>query len=692
VWSTQHEPISGAQVCAICASCDPTEIGAQHCVGTSDDGSFSLSGLPPMAYRVMASAPGFTAAFAEQGQSLSVDTAIARVGVDVVLDHDGVELSGHVLDATGGPVPGAKVKVVRWQRPPLVAQTETDAEGKFTAFVPAGDVTLNASAEGYASAGVFRVAPSRDIEIMLTPGASVRGVVVIGGDSTRPVVGAEVSATAVGWTTPIALTRTASDGSFVLNDLEPANYLLSATGAGFRGHAPGVLPVALAQQIQGVTISVRRAAQVSGRVVIGSSKRPCLEGSVTLGPRPPDVLLGSILKESLPPRDSERDARASFHAPIAANGSVAFDALPPARYFAAVNCRGHRQGDGPTLVEVDTKNVSGLEWRVDPGLGLVIRVVDDAKQPVPSAQVLLEWPTGAEGQSMTMPLSVDGKGETETPESLLPGVYRLQPGAGYTGDPLTVALKEGMGRVEAVLTVRGSAALAVSVKDSEGAPVDGLTVLVHAVDPEKRTVSGPSSARTRTAAAKGAGMYRAGSLSPGRYRVEVSDYVNPAIEVSTAPGRTNMLEAFAGRTTEVEVTLRRKAQISGLVSDARGAPASDIWVSVANEAALEKLDPGVRQLMPPARRVLTDTSGRFVLTGLDPSATYTVHAAEPDGSAERTLRDVLAGSETTLTLAASSAGSSKVSEAEGRSTSVEARGSPREQNAVAEGRTTTLGM
>jgi hypothetical protein len=334
------------------------------------------------------------------------------------------------------------------------------------------------------------------------------------------------------------------------------------------------------------------------------------------------------------------------------------------------------------FVNVEASDVSGLVWRAEPGLSLAIRVVDEAEQPVPAAQVWLEWPMRADGAAMTVPFIMDSEGRSETPASLLPGVYRLKPGQGQAGDPLAIELKEGMGRVEAVLKLPGSAAIAVAVRDSEGAAVDGLTVDAYAVDADASESQSAALAPGLRAAPKGAGMYRAGPLAPGRYRVEITDAVNPPVEVDALPGARRQLEVLAGRTTELRVILERTAQIRGLVVDDRGAPASDVWVTAANETALAKLDPALRQLMPPARRVLTEQGGRFVITGLDPKGTYSVQAEEPDGSASCTRSDVGAGSEVTLTLSERVDGGTPPSDGK------RASSSPRGE----EGRAAVLGM
>ena len=627
----------------MCSGCDPALRGAQRCVRTSDDGSFSLLELPPMAYRVAASAPGFAPAFAAGGEPLSVNAGSTRDDLEIVLRHSGVELTGRVLDATGGPVPGARVRFVRWQTPPIVAHTQTDAEGKFAAFVSEGAVTLTASAEGYSDATLYRVAPSSDVELMLVPAASILGTVVTADQTQRPVAGAEVSAVAIGRAINSAVATTAADGSFVLSGLDPANYQLAAAAPGLRGNSTRLVPVALAQTVRGVQIAVAHGAQLSGRVVVMPERKPCLEGNVELGPRIPEEFAPPSLRVAMPPADPKRDSLATFTARIAAGGEVHFDALPPARYFAAVDCHGYQPSSTHVTVDVGTNDISDVVWEVEPGLALALRVIDRRGQVVPHEQITVTAPR-LEGRAGRTDLFItDSEGNFETPAILDPGSYHIE-SFRHAAPALDLELKPGMGRVEATLRLSADAAIEIQAKNASGTPLDGLNVVAYAVG--SRPAEGAHAGQPEAsfpAVERGRGAYRLGSLSAGSYRVEITDGVNPPVEAST--------QLVEGQTRTIEVTLARQGQLSGYAYDSRGATIPDVWVSVISESARDKLDELTRRAMPPARRVLSDERGHFVVTGLDPSGSYTVSAEDASSNATGSISAARPGSEVKLELA-----------------------------------------
>jgi hypothetical protein len=111
-------------------------------------------------------------------------------------------VSGRVVDATGGPIPGAKVSLqfhelalARYQKTGKLpvsrapdAEWRADEEGRFEGLTPAGRLSLVASAEAYTEARVVTLAPVRDVLLVLAPGASVAGRVQRTDGS--PVIGA----------------------------------------------------------------------------------------------------------------------------------------------------------------------------------------------------------------------------------------------------------------------------------------------------------------------------------------------------------------------------------------------------------------------------------------------------------------------------------------------------------------------
>jgi protocatechuate 3,4-dioxygenase beta subunit len=630
------QPIGGAEVCALRAGSDPTALEAQHCVRSDHAGAFSFVELLPMAYRVSASAAGFTPALAEAGRLIAIAADSPHQALEIMLGRSGVELSGQVLDATGGSVPGARVRIVHWTSPPIVAHTEADADGRFSAFIARGSVSLTASADGYASASVSRVAPSSDIELMLTPAATVLGRVVTADESERPVAGAEVTITAERHAQAAASATTSADGSFELHGLEPGSYFIGASAPGYRGYAPDSLPIALGETVRDVKIAVVPGAQVSGRVEIVPERSPCLEGIVRLGSRPPENFIPPSLKASLPPADPKRDARGAYAAAIGAAGAVQLDAVPPGRYFAMVDCRGYQPLGANVVVEVGTEDSAGFVWEVERGLALAIKVVDGSSQPVPDAQVRLTWPATAGESARTMVIPMNGNGVFETPGNLDAGTYRIE-ALHYAADPLEIELMPGMGRVEALLRLRGTAAIVVKLKSAAGAAIDAAAVVARATPAQ-----GSERSSAFAAASQGLGVYRTGPLNAGHYAIEVTDGVNPPIELTTS--------VASGETREVELALDRSGWIGGHVADERGAALADAWVSVIDERANDRIDDMMRAFTAPARRALSDESGRFMLTGLDPSGTYTVSGSGPSGGESGSQSGIRPGVEIKLQL------------------------------------------
>jgi hypothetical protein len=128
---------------------EPPGTLAQVAITADDMGEFELSGLDPGPYWLSASA-GALAESERRPVTLQED---AKTGVVVLRMRDSVSVEGHVLSASGAPVPGATVVVRSFESPgPFYIPHRTDSEGHFSAQIPAGTRELNVSvaAPGFA--------------------------------------------------------------------------------------------------------------------------------------------------------------------------------------------------------------------------------------------------------------------------------------------------------------------------------------------------------------------------------------------------------------------------------------------------------------------------------------------------------------------------------------------------------------
>jgi protocatechuate 3,4-dioxygenase beta subunit len=623
-------------VCAICASCELTSTSAQFCTDARADGSYTLSGFGAVGYRISASAEGFAAGSANEGALVFLAPGESRTGQDITLSGPGAALAGQVLDAAGGPVVEANVRVVSWGALPIAIDVRSDQEGRFSLWTTPGRATLVAGADGYTSARAARTAPSDDVELVLTPAGSIEGIVVREIDGS-PVAGAKVQSLGANLS-PVSGVRSAysaADGRFVIEGLEPAQHLVTASAPGYAGRASQTVAVALGATVSGVRVVLSPVAQVSGVVIVGASGTPCKEGSVILGPPSPEMGLRPGAKIDVAAIAASR-APTTLHSPIGADGAVHFDAVPAGQYFATVQCQGHTFRDGPERLTVKQTDVSGLTWKVERGCGLAIQAVDGANKPLPGAEVLLDWPVPAgSGATPRMMLVMDREGKHTTPSNLYPGVYTLRAGGGYRAQPVTVSLREGAGVVSATLRMQDSGSIVVRVRSARGRGVDDLTLRARLLEAASGadTAAGAPPPEEALALAEGDGQYRMRPLAAGSYRVMIDDGVNAPVDAATLARRP--IQVGAGASTTLEVIWARDARITGRVVDAAGAPVVNAWVSASPAAAQSDVN-GPRPPRPPwdhRGRVLSDTTGHFALENLSSGIRYKVRAEDPEGAA-----------------------------------------------------------
>jgi Carboxypeptidase regulatory-like domain len=615
-------PVAGAHVCATRAGTDPLT-AASSCVTADTHGDYVVDGLAPGAYVVAASAAALALDGGTSNARLLLAAGELRTGFDLTL-REGVRVAGCVVDALGGPVVGARVRVVRAGLQRLSMDTATDRNGEFVLWAAQGPIMLSADAHGYAGTSVAGVAPSERVTLTLTPAGQLRGRVVTARDGA-PVASARVRADPVVGSgvrrVPMAA-QTGTTGAFVLQPLEAGAYQLVAEAPGLRGRLAAPLELGLAQSRDEIVIEVLPAARVHGRV-LDAQGHACSLGSVFLGAPLPGLGEVSATTANLPQVPT-------LSSEIALDGSVRFDAVPPGDYLVTVRCEDHIVRAGPSRLEVRDRDLEGLLWRVAPGGGLSVRVTDAAGKAVAYARFVLGFPGQAAGPQVVMPLSTDERGRYDTPTALHPGMYTLTASHGamdhasdthHASDTrrASVLLREGEGRVPVTLTLPGSATLTVHVRTPADEPIEDVTVRATAI----RELADARPALSIVGAALGRGSYRVGPLPAGAYAVSAHDGTNPAAR----PEGPAAIDVADGNHAELQIVLERGATLRGRVVHTDGRAARDVWVSARCDDCADYDDLGLA-----ARRTLTDDAGGFALEGLSLAARYSVQAEQPYGA------------------------------------------------------------
>lgn len=162
-------PIAGASVCLVNTASGLDDLPSASCTLTDGRGRFTLPRITSP--ELLATAPGHLPARALGGDSGSAE-------VRITLEPGGAPVSGTVLDAGGGPIPGARVTVRRSPRGAVLAIAYSDVAGRFSATAVPGPVMLEATAEHYSVAHRLVEAPAPNLTLALVPASRIRGRVV----------------------------------------------------------------------------------------------------------------------------------------------------------------------------------------------------------------------------------------------------------------------------------------------------------------------------------------------------------------------------------------------------------------------------------------------------------------------------------------------------------------------------------
>jgi RNA polymerase sigma factor (sigma-70 family) len=238
---------------------DETTPRATAFATTAADGAFTLADLDRGPYDLAAHAEGFAPAERDKVPGGTRD-------VTLVLD-GGKPISGRVSTTDHEPVPAYTLLVLRREgavRDLVVARSVVEASGRFEVRVSPGDYDLVASASGWAPSAPTRAAAgARDVELVVTAGATLRGTIVAA-DNSSPIQYARVmrEATDGGASAQPANagTVTRSDGTFELTGIPPGRFSVRIGAGGFNPKIEAGLQASDGATLGPLTIPLARLA------------------------------------------------------------------------------------------------------------------------------------------------------------------------------------------------------------------------------------------------------------------------------------------------------------------------------------------------------------------------------------------------------------------------------------------------
>jgi uncharacterized GH25 family protein len=249
------------------------------------DGKFRLSGLQKGRYRLTSLAEGYA-----QSSVRGIEVELEKTTTGVIIEQQPASgIRGHVVDAIGKPIEGAKISQRNPLHSPLFGELSfsqqktlatTDSKGEFEiGGLPAGAFTLEARHEDYCPAeqnvAVNKGEVTEGVEFQLLQGGRISGVVLARAD-WQPVADAEIRAA----TGPALLMRddgetkctTDQTGSFDLVKLEPGTYSLVVTASNFATETVEGMKLNENEVIADLIIQLSQGGSVVGTVRDHSGK------------------------------------------------------------------------------------------------------------------------------------------------------------------------------------------------------------------------------------------------------------------------------------------------------------------------------------------------------------------------------------------------------------------------------------
>ncbi|PWW04865.1 carboxypeptidase family protein [Paenibacillus cellulosilyticus] len=393
VTSTAGAPIAGAKVEVL-----DNRNNVLATVATDQLGVFHVNSLAPdLNDRLRVSDPGFVT------QVIGFQVAPGQTTtVHLVLSHEAGSIAGTITDAESGqPLPGTSIHVVNAEGITLqTAVSGPDGSYSVPSLSPGG-YTVNFLEEGYAAQTVGAIVTSGtstpiNVSLEKLAGALAGTVTDLNGNPLSDVVIRAYRNNII-----IARVSTAEDGTYLIGNLAPDVYTVSARTDGFGGDTFGaIIESALTTTVNFHLIPdagmvVGSITDTSGNPVVGAAV--AVQNNVDGGP----VLLTRILSET--------------------NGAYVIADLAPGNYIVNVSAANFQNQYASVVVQSDAQTQLNFTLLPNPGFISGV-VVDTIGNPIVGAGIQIRV-TSANGITI-FSLFTDPIGQFQS-SSLTPGIYTV---------------------------------------------------------------------------------------------------------------------------------------------------------------------------------------------------------------------------------------------------------------------------
>lgn len=408
---------------------------------TDAQGNYMLTGLAPGNDVVRVTADLFQVAL----QGVTIEAG-AQTITNFTLQSRPGSISGVIQDATTeAPLSGANVLIL--QGGVQVASALTQSDGSYVINgLPVGSYVVQASASGYQTnqQGIVVTADavlSVTLSLYADPG-SVRGSVV--DDSTGGVVSG-VSLTLFQGSLFVTSLQTDTSGHYVIDQLAPGEYTLSAAASNYQTATQGVSVSSLST----TTANFRLMSQPGGvrGTVTDQNSNPLPGATITVSSN--QILIGSVLTDS--------------------SGNYVLNGLSPGNYTLSVSAAGFQWTSQGAIVTANANTNVSFVLSSDTG-SINVQVVSGA-QAIPGANVQV-----MQNQSLLSTVLTDANGSAVLSQ-LAPGTYTVVVSiSGYETSVQTVSVASNASTAITFDLAKSPRLLMGIVKDTMSVSIAGATV------------------------------------------------------------------------------------------------------------------------------------------------------------------------------------------------------------------------
>lgn len=511
VASDSGRPVKRARVFVSAA-----ELPGGRGVLTDDSGVFDLTELPAGRYTLTVGKSGFVSLSYGQRRPLQAGTPLQLgdgeqiKGIQFQLPRGGV-IAGRVLDEDGEPVPGAMVRVMRYQylqgdrrlTPAGTAQTDDRGQYRVWGLMP-GDYYVNALTRlpGFGGRGFPGMPPG-----LPGPGGAGRG----GRGGIADVVGAIAGANVA----------TLFGGT---DDHEQINYAPT--------YYPGVtsvnearpITVGVSQEVGEINVSLQlvRTARITGRVT-NPDGTPTTAGNVNLMPDGTAGRGGQI--------------GANYGGRIQWDGAFTIASVPPGRYTLRARGDDTETPQFATLpISVNGSDMDDVVVVLSAGATITgtVTFMPGAAQIPDVTNVRIGAPATDQGNFGPQPNARVAKDGTFTLAGVSVGPHLIRPSGNMRGWSLKSVAVNGRDVTDTPIELRAGQTLSNvaivftdavteingTITDTQGAPAPEYTVLAFPTD---TTLWRPQARQIMTARPDQTGKFKIRGLPPGEYYLATVD-------------------------------------------------------------------------------------------------------------------------------------------------------------------------